>query len=46
MVPRFLSPSEKKTMRNFIKLVIGDFEKAFTEEKEFLKDIEVFYLFD
>lgn len=44
MIPKFLSPSEKKILNNFIKRIIQDSIQEFDEDKELLEEINKFYL--
>ena len=44
MVPKFLSPSEKKILNSFISIIFVDFSLIFPEEQGFLQEIKDFYL--
>ena len=44
IVPKFLSPSEKKKVRGFVRKIIEEFTKELEENKDFLEEIERFYL--
>jgi len=44
MVPKFLSPSEKKKLNTFISRIIEDLSKEFSEDQTFLQEIISFYL--